>query len=529
MDQLFCETHPKEEIERICSLPQCKKAPLLCWQCLLDCKDHSEQHRQHLKKIPIFLDDFFTTLNQQIEDKQKSKDSAPSDFIQIIEDEDESYMKFAAKILKEKENIKSEIDKISEHFNNLLQLKYNKLSEILDKQLDDYKSLYKTVKEKIEENFGLNKILNRKEIEREINDFKENNNLNNYFLNLKAKLLQKPPLQKDPSFATNFQNLKRKIDNFPNFIRHQEFQEKLEKITVKLAEITENISQIFPINSSNSNTNNNDLVQTFNVKSQFKSVLLESAAYSSPPNESRLFQTVKTENKKLNQLLNKSNEPNFKLKLKKQIHTSHLKQINAVKSITQDLIATASKDKKIKIWSLYSGECVATLEGHKDNVCALEVLELKGSNNLSLPLLISGGGNFESVIIVWDLERKKLQFLLKGHQSSITTLSSLYNGRSFASGSYDNKIIIWDAEEGNKQIVLDKHNAMISIIISLTDINYFASASWDKRIIIWKLEFIDENIKGADPWIYINEEYAILALANSILYPSKLIYGGTNK
>ena len=64
-------------------------------------------------------------------------------------------------------------------------------------------------------------------------------------------------------------------------------------------------------------------------------------------------------------------------------HTSSIWSI----AIKDNLIISGSSDEKIKIWDIYSGECIKTLEGHTDSVISVAIkdnLIISGSNDKTI-------------------------------------------------------------------------------------------------------------------------------------------------
>lgn len=59
------------------------------------------------------------------------------------------------------------------------------------------------------------------------------------------------------------------------------------------------------------------------------------------------------------------------IKIIDKVNTNHNKYINCLLVINNDLLATGSKDKTIKLWKTKNYELITTLNGHKDNVCCL--------------------------------------------------------------------------------------------------------------------------------------------------------------
>lgn len=63
------------------------------------------------------------------------------------------------------------------------------------------------------------------------------------------------------------------------------------------------------------------------------------------------------------------------IKITDKVNTNHTKYINCLLVLNNDIIATGSKDKTIKLWKIKTFELIITLLGHKDNVCCLSTFE----------------------------------------------------------------------------------------------------------------------------------------------------------
>lgn len=143
------------------------------------------------------------------------------------------------------------------------------------------------------------------------------------------------------------------------------------------------------------------------------------------------------------------------------------------------LIASGSKDKNIKIWSVLECKCKKTLTGHKAPVLAL--VQLKRET------IISSGEDYS--LIVWNIFTFEIEksFDLKEQQSLITCMLK-----------YDNDKVIINGEKGEmkcynylsmKEIsVFKKHNDNITGIIYLKKTNQVASCSKDQKICLWDIE-----------------------------------------
>jgi WD40 repeat protein len=84
----------------------------------------------------------------------------------------------------------------------------------------------------------------------------------------------------------------------------------------------------------------------------------------------------------------------------KSVMTTQTRGINCVLLVSNDCIATGSRDKTIAITSLAgSSGSGMLLSGHQDQVTALSLF--------SDQMLVSGAGNLDPTLIVWSLKTGK--------------------------------------------------------------------------------------------------------------------------
>jgi ribosome assembly protein 4 len=114
--------------------------------------------------------------------------------------------------------------------------------------------------------------------------------------------------------------------------------------------------------------------------------------------------------------------------------TGHGKPVTLVQfSPDGRLIASASFDKNIKIWSC-NGKYLGTLRGHVG-----EVYQIAWSSDSRL--LVSGSK--DSTLKVWNIKTLKLDFDLPGHADEVYSVDWSPDGQRVASGGKDKVLKIW--------------------------------------------------------------------------------------
>jgi WD40 repeat protein/GTPase SAR1 family protein len=180
-------------------------------------------------------------------------------------------------------------------------------------------------------------------------------------------------------------------------------------------------------------------------------------------------------------------------------------------------VASGSEDGKVLIWDGKTGELCLSLDGHRDTVTLVkwnhdssqlisvsnativisnartgELLKtLKGKRyvysvawNEAGSKVVSGR---DTMVDIWDVrEIGRLLTTLKGHTSSVTTVSWSHDGLKILSGSEDQTIKIWDAV--NRKVPVKTLKGHSSKIVSAAwnhDDSKIVSGSWDWYVKIW--------------------------------------------
>ena len=130
--------------------------------------------------------------------------------------------------------------------------------------------------------------------------------------------------------------------------------------------------------------------------------------------------------------------------------------------------------KSLRLWDSKTGMCIATLEGHTENIYGALALNdgrfLSWSNDTTLRLWDSSG-----VCVA----------ILNGHSSMVWGALLLSDGR-LLSWSADKTLKIWDSKSGSCLRTLTGHANSVSGAVSLTDTRLL-SWSWDATLRIWDI------------------------------------------
>jgi WD40 repeat protein len=145
----------------------------------------------------------------------------------------------------------------------------------------------------------------------------------------------------------------------------------------------------------------------------------------------------------------------------------------------------AGADRVLRLWALDSGEEIARLEGHTDEVLALDVAD-DGRTAVS--------GSRDGKLHLWDLGTGKLLQALDGHAGPVHGVRFAWDGKQVFSASTDGVVALWDptADDRPKNSIKDEHCSFSGI--ALDRINRLAVLPgsdrtlrvWDVRRKEWK-------------------------------------------
>ena len=161
----------------------------------------------------------------------------------------------------------------------------------------------------------------------------------------------------------------------------------------------------------------------------------------------------------------------------KTSYDGHAGEICSLVALKDDLVATAGRDARIKLWNLRSGECAGELGGHQDTIWDLQ-------SAFDGKYLISSSS--DTTIKVWRINERKCKKTFKGHSSAVYALEFIESGKTLVSGAQDGALIYWDMNEGKIQKRLAGHEKAIWSIKKLNSATIL-TASEDMSIKMWSL------------------------------------------
>ena len=146
------------------------------------------------------------------------------------------------------------------------------------------------------------------------------------------------------------------------------------------------------------------------------------------------------------------------------IHDEENWGINAVCQVSNDMIATAGNDAKIKLWNWKTGDLQKTLIGHGNPIRCLVMVKMG-------ELLASGSDSSEGrcSIKVWRIKDSAILITLKEHEQTVNELL-MYDPETMISASFDSTLRVWKWRLGQCIRVLTGHTFAVLSMCLIEDI-----------------------------------------------------------
>lgn len=230
------------------------------------------------------------------------------------------------------------------------------------------------------------------------------------------------------------------------------------------------------------------------------------------------------------------------LSLVQKFSTTHLAPITCLKALPDDTIVTGAKDGTIKVWDIKNLKQKASMKGHLQEITFLDLCTLrpsclmnhkstllKGSsqNETQQIYLISGGGNGDCVIRLWDISTwTEVRLFSDGHTAGITgALVIIRETESIlVSSGLDGALTIWDLRSGNMTQRSHPHGHMPITSMIPQSCETILTCGLDSRIV---RHIIHENHSGCSVTseVKVPENKGVNKLAISSI-DGNLVIGG---
>ncbi|KAF8492122.1 chromatin associated protein, partial [Gautieria morchelliformis] len=146
------------------------------------------------------------------------------------------------------------------------------------------------------------------------------------------------------------------------------------------------------------------------------------------------------------------------------------------------LLATAAEDKQIRIWDIAKKRIRTVFKGHKQEISSLDF-------SRDGRLIVSGSG--DNTARMWDMETGRHRTLSitepADDDAGVTSVAISPDGRLVAAGSLDTLVRLWDVQSGQLIHCLVGHSDSVYSVAFTPDGKGLVSGSLDRTLKHWDL------------------------------------------
>ncbi|CAG9764149.1 unnamed protein product [Ceutorhynchus assimilis] len=162
----------------------------------------------------------------------------------------------------------------------------------------------------------------------------------------------------------------------------------------------------------------------------------------------------------------------------KQTVIAHQKDINCVAVSPNDkIVASASQDKTVKLWTGDNLELVGILKGHKRGVWSVRFSPVD-------QVVVTSSA--DCTIKLWSVANLSCLKTLEGHESSVLKAEFISKGMQILSAGADGLIKLFNLKNSECQYTMDQHEGRIWAMAIKSDESGFLTGGSDSYLIKWK-------------------------------------------
>ncbi|SAM04355.1 hypothetical protein [Absidia glauca] len=174
-------------------------------------------------------------------------------------------------------------------------------------------------------------------------------------------------------------------------------------------------------------------------------------------------------------------------------------------------LATGAEDKQIRIWDIGKKRIRHVLKGHEQDIYSLEF-------SRDGRILVSGSG--DRTARIWDWNEGYCVHVLHikdpdQKDPGVTSVAISPDSRLVAAGSLDKVVRVWDAHTGKPLERLEGHKDSVYSVAFMPDGKTLVSGSLDKTLRLWLLGVSPHGGKTASKQVFTGHKDFVLSVATT--------------